>query len=466
MVQPSGVLVFGAGISGRAVVRYYAHRGVSVSLVDEASVPEDLASMVDGRVVVGRGQGLPSLREILQRLRGSIDQLVISPGIGWNHPLVEQARNLGLALTSEVELALARLDEPLVAITGTNGKTTTTHLIGQILYHLGVEAYVGGNEGHPLLEYVHRRDQGQTAASVIVAELSSYQLENLRGLRPRIAVFTNLEPDHLDRYADFAAYGQAKKNLALACSPQTVLISNDQCDALQDLLLDVLAQRQWFRHGAPASGSPFCGIYTQPEVDPRLGCVEWTHGQQVAHYDLHDFPLTGAHNQENLMAAILAVRALGHSAVEIQRVIGKLRPTPHRLEWVREHRGVCYFNDSKATNVASVRRSLESFAAGSVILIAGGKDKGLDYGAISTSITRSCKLLILLGAAKYRIERALGHCVPTYLVDNLAQAVEIAYQRAGQGEVVLLSPMCASLDQFRNYEERGDIFKQLVRALV
>ena len=426
--------------------------------IDPADYPPEFEDLGD-RIWAG---ALPGLSKILERFTGPVAWMVVSPGVPRSHPLVREAAKRGLEITTEVELAARAIDGPLVAITGTNGKTTTTHLVGQILRSLGVPVTVGGNEGHPLLDYVLGRSQGTLTPATVVAELSSFQLEGVRGLKPTVGILTNLEPDHLDRYPSFAVYGQAKKNLALACEPDAPLIVNANCPALRDLVVDIRAPIRLFGGRWPKNIKGVTGIFYDAESH---SCRELKQGEPGFRYDLRDFKLLGAHNRENLMAAILAVRALGYAGSRIAPVVGDLIPTPHRLEFVRERAGVVYFNDSKATNVASVRRSLAAFAPSSVILVAGGRDKGLDYAELGPLIARHCRHLFLLGEAKHQIANALGSFTQTHLVESLADAVAGAQAWARSGDVVLLSPMCASLDQFKNYEERGECFRRLVTSL-
>jgi UDP-N-acetylmuramoylalanine--D-glutamate ligase len=388
--------------------------------------------------------------------------IVVSPGVPLNIKPLEEAREAKIPVTSEIELAAAALKEPLIGVTGTNGKTTTATLIGEMFKADERGCYVGGNIGKPLLDYVTDSQK----AEAVVAELSSFQLELTEKLVPAVAIFTNLEEDHLDRYPDMDAYTKAKKRLLKACDRNSYVVLNYDNPNIAGFAHENQGKLMWFTKRNPMQiggefAERFVGVYydaVQKQVIAKI-----TGKDEV--YDISQFRLFGDHNKENLMAAICAARALGVSPKAIQAVIRDFKGVNHRLEFVRRKDGVYFFNDSKGTNVMSVQRSLSAFNTNPIILIAGGKDKGMDFTPLAELVRRKCKILILLGEAKEKINRAIGDFAETYLVGTFEEAVLLAYQKSRTGDIILLSPGCSSFDMFRNYEERGNYFKKIVNQL-
>lgn len=388
--------------------------------------------------------------------------IVVSPGIPPNIKPLEEAREKNVPITNEIELAVGAIKEPLITITGTNGKTTTTTIIGEMFKADQKPCFVGGNIGTPLLNYVVDGPK----ADYVVAELSSFQLELTEKLIPAVAVFTNLEEDHLDRYSDMQAYTTAKKRLLKACDRNSFVVLNYDDPNIAKFADENVGKLMWFTKRDPMSiggqfAENFVGAYLSEDKKKLVAKI--TGKEEV--YDLSQFRLFGDHNKENLMAAVCAARAMGVSPQAVQAAINALRPVPHRLEFIRKKDGVYFFNDSKGTNVMSVKRSLSSFNSNPVILIAGGKDKGMDFAPLVDLVRKKCKILILLGEAKEKINRSIGDHAETYLVGTFEEAVLLAFQKSRSGDIILLSPGCASFDMFRNYEERGDYFKKLVAQL-
>lgn len=450
------VLVVGFGLSGVAVTKYMVKQGARV-MVSEAKqkneVMESVKACQDLKIEFEFG-GHTSKTFLGAEL------IVVSPGVPLNLKVLDEARAKATPITTEVELAALALKEPLIGVTGTNGKTTTTALIGEMFRADGREAFVGGNIGEPLLNYVTNGGK----AEVAVAELSSFQLELIQKLVPAVAVFTNLDQDHLDRYGTMDAYANAKKNLLRACDRNSFVVLNYDDTIVSRFAQETSGKVLWFTTRDPMDiggdfAEKFAGAYLKgSEVILRITGKE-------EKYDLAQFKLFGDHNRENLMAAICVARAMGVKPKSIQTVIDHFRGVAHRLEFIRRKDGVYFFNDSKATNVNSVMRSLMSFRRSPVVLIAGGKDKGMDFSPLGDLVKKRCKMLILLGESKEKINRALGDYAETYLVGTFDEAVLMAYQKSRSGDIILLSPGCASYDMFRNYEERGDYFKRLVNSL-
>lgn len=437
------ILVLGLARTGRECARFLAQRGAQVFL-------SDLRNEMELKPEMETLSGLP----IQYRLGGEepawlngMDCVVPSPGVPMDNRLLQEAVRRQIPVLSEIELAYRFLPMPLVAITGTNGKSTTTTLIGEMFKAGGIKTFVGGNIGTALVSFAGGDWQWG------VAEISSFQLEWVEEFRPRIAVLLNLTEDHLDRYADFAAYCAAKERIFAAQTQDDVAVLNRD-DALVWALRGRLAARVVSFGFAEAPD----GVYATDDA------MVWRGGGKEESFPLAHVKIQGVHNVENMMAAIAAAKAAGVSREAVQKALEAFPGLEHRLEFVRERGGVRYFNDSKGTNVGAVVKSLASFN-GPVILLAGGVDKGGDYSPLNDEVKSKVRRLVLFGAAKNIIAGALGDLTQTVVVDDLAAALHDAAAHAEAGDVVLLSPACSSFDQFNNYAERGRRFKELVRAL-
>lgn len=376
-----------------------------------------------------------------------IDYLVPSPGVPMDNLLLRQAVARQIPVLSEIELAFRHFPAPLVAITGTNGKSTTTTLIGKMIEADGKKVFLGGNLGAPFIGAVNQSwDWG-------VVEISSFQLEWVEEFRPRIALLLNLTEDHLDRYSSFADYCQAKERIFAAQLSSDFAILNRDDSLVWAMRERIAAKVVSFGFDEIADG-----------VFATATEVVWRNGALEERFSLANAKIQGVHNVENIMAAIGAAKCAGVSRRAIEQTLEDFPGLEHRLEFVREKDGVRYYNDSKGTNVGAVVKSLASFSA-PVLLLAGGVDKGGDYGPLAELVQKSVCRLVLFGAAKQTIAAALGHLTSTIVVGDLAAAVSDAAAHAQPGDVVLLSPACSSFDQFRNYAERGRLFKTLVQAL-
>ena len=437
------VMVLGLARTGRDTARFLAQQGAIVLV-------SDLRPAADLQAELNALAGLPIQYHLggedLNWLEG-VDMVVPSPGVPMNNPLLQEAGQRGVEIISEIELAYRSLSLPLIAITGTNGKSTTTTLIGEILKANGTKTFVGGNLGMPLIGC------GPDNWDWGVVEVSSFQLEWVKWFRPRIAVLLNISEDHLDRYTDLAAYAHAKQRIFAAQIEQDIAILNRDDSR-------VWAMRQQLRSRVVSIGFSEVpnGVFAERDA------IVWRDGQGEERFPLTAVKIKGVHNVENMMAAIAAAKAVGVGHDVIQKTLDTFPGLEHRLEFVREKDGIRYFNDSKGTNVGAVEKSLASFSE-PVILIAGGVDKGGDYGPLQNYIRQRVRRLVLFGAAKEIIAEALGHLTETVIVADLAAAVGDAAAHAQPGDVVLLSPACSSFDMFRNYAERGKAFKSLVRAL-
>lgn len=441
------VLVVGLKRTGVSVARFVANQGGRVRVNDVQGSPallSELASLADVPLDLALETNNP---EVLS----GVDLVVPSPGVPGNAPLLSAARGRGIPVWSEIELAARFIACPIIAITGTNGKSTTTTLLGEILEQHNQRVFVGGNLGTPLLEAAGVRYE------VAVAEVSSFQLEWIEQFRPHIGLFLNLSEDHLDRYTSFTAYGLTKRAL-LAGQESTdwAVVNRDDPEvwALAENLPGQIFSFGW----SPLSPDVQEGAWSNAEtlIVRYRGLEE--------RYELERIRLQGRHNLENIMAAVSAATVWGVARETMLPVLETFSGLPHRMELVAKKRGVCYFDDSKGTNVGAVVQSLAS-CAGPVILLAGGVDKGGDYRPLQAQVRAKVKKLIVFGQARDVIRAALGSETTTLMVDTLAEAVQEAAAVAHDGDVVLLSPACASFDQFRNYAHRGQVFRACVEAL-
>ncbi len=378
------------------------------------------------------------------------DLIVVSPGVDLKIEPIQKAVEKGIPVISEIELAYQFIDIAIIAVTGTNGKTTTTFLIGEMLKADGRRVGVGGNVGDPLIIFSDERDRWE----VLVAEISSFQLEAIKNFKPWISVLLNITEDHLDRYPFYEDYIEAKAKIFSNQKSTDFAILNQDDPEVMKLAKDVKARKFFF------------GLYSRPKEGAfSNGKTIYLKLNEIEEeYSLSQVPLKGIHNVENMMAAILASRLYGCSKKAIETALNQFKGLEHRLEFVREIRGVLFYNDSKGTNVGSVVKSLQSFST-PIHLIAGGRDKKTDLTPLRELLQKRVKELILIGEARERMNRELGGLIPTHLAETLEEAVQIAYRNADTGEVILLSPACSSFDMFKDYKERGRVFKEIVNRL-
>lgn len=441
------VTVVGMGRSGAAAAALLAREGAEVLVIDDRQkeVPASLqAASFSGREGASLRFHLGEWRE--EDLL-SAESVVLSPGVPLKKLPIKKLESLRIPVIGEMELASVFLTAPIIAITGTNGKSTTTTLVGEILKGWGWKVFVGGNLGVPLSEAVG------APWDFIVVEASSFQLETIERFHPRIAALLNVTPDHLDRYPDLLSYQKAKWRIFENQSEGDHAILNGD---------DPLAVPPFLK-GAPVLFSrtriPQRGVYLN---DGEIVSNVWGEAEPIIRLDA--LRLKGAHNVENVMAAVAMTLLCGCSAECIRQTLAQFKGLPHRMELVREVRGVKYLNDSKGTNVGAVMKSLEGLTV-PVTLIAGGKDKEGDFTPLRELVQKKVKRLILLGEAKEKMARCFATHPAVEQVDSIDQAVERAFASAEPGEIVLLSPGCASFDQFRDYQHRGDVFKQAVTRL-
>ena len=437
------VVVYGLGLSGRAATVFLRRRGVEVVALDQRAGAG--AEFADDPGVELRLGNEP------RELPAHVDGVVLSPGVPLDRPLLQEARRSGVPIIAEVELAFPFLEGPVVAITGSNGKSTTTAMTGAMLEAAGYPVEVCGNIGQPLCA-VADGEPGR----IFTVELSSFQLEAVDSFRPGAAALLNLAPDHLDRHADFAAYRSAKERIFRRQKLKDLAVLGASAPWLARL--PTPGRRRYFTsRGEVADGCQRLGnrvVEVHPGEPPR------------ELFQTSDVPLPGPHNLENAMAAALLARHHGVEPEAMVQALREFRGLPHRLEKVRERLGVVWYDDSKGTNLAATVRSLEGFADETVHLILGGRFKGGDLEELLQGIESKARRVYLIGEASDVFAQALSSTPVAFEeLGTLSRAVEQASEEARPGEVVLLSPACSSFDQFTNFAERGRVFQRLVQAL-
>jgi UDP-N-acetylmuramoylalanine--D-glutamate ligase len=433
------MMVVGMGTSGAAAARFAAARGAHLLMTDRRA-ELDRTALPEGEVRLGA--------EDLAWLDG-IDLVVTSPGVPRDAILLAGAVARGIPVIGEIELAARFITAPIGAVTGTNGKSTVTVMVGEMLRAAGRRVFVGGNLGTPLV------DAAGGGYDAIIAEVSSFQLEWIQTFKPRVGVHLNLTDDHFDRYRGLEDYGRAKARLFENQDRDDWAILNRDDPNVWKLAPQLRARVMSF------------GLGTEPAVPAiwRAGAtLGFDTGERRGQISLRGYRLAGRHNLLNAMAAAAAALAMGAGEGAIERALGDFRALAHRIECVRDRDGIAWIDDSKGTNVGAVVEALEAVPA-PVILIAGGVDKGGDYAPLAEPLRRKVKRAILIGAAREKMCAALRGSTDMELVATLAEAVERAARIARRGDTILLSPACSSFDQFRDYAERGNVFKELVRAL-
>ncbi len=436
-------LVVGLARTGVALTRFLAEAGAQVTVADQAPA----ADLADQRgdienLGVTEELGVPQPSCV-----AAYDLILLSPGVPPEAPWLEEARRAGVPVWGELELASQFITIPVIAVSGTNGKTTTTTLVGKFLEKSGLKPLVGGNIGTPLISLLSR----QSEADFLVLEVSSFQLDTAPHFHPQAAALLNITPDHLDRYSDYAAYVASKAGLFRDQTSEDLKVLNADDPLVRPLnqgpsrvyyfsTLESLPLGAWLENGA---------IRVKRSSN------------QEERFPLADILLPGRHNLENIMAALLLALDAGANPFACREVLAHFPGLPHRLEWVARIGGVDFYDDSKGTNVGAVARSLAYFDR-PLILIAGGRDKDSDFTVLSPLIRDKVKALVLVGETKEHLARVWNGLAPAYLTADLAAAVARSWEISQPGDVVLLSPACASFDMFRDYAHRGETFQQLV----
>ena len=460
------IVVVGLGSSGVATAQFIRSRGATVTATDMAGESEMSPEALQLREFGVRLE----LGEHKLETFETADLVVTSPGVPHESAPLEYARSQGVTVWGEMELASRYIQEPIVAITGTNGKTTTTTLVGEMLRHSGLKVFVGGNIGKPLIRYIDSQEKAQ----IVVVEVSSFQLDTIDRFRARVAVLLNIAEDHLDRYVDFGAYAWSKFRIFENQRPDDIAIINGNDSQINKLADRIISRRLSFLRGViTQSKNPLAqAIITEDTIvfdlqgsdhelfadHPQFGAVE------EAVIPLSAISLFGRHNQENTAAAALATLAAGGNMQGIMDALAHFSGLPHRLEFITKVEGILYYNDSKATNVDAVIRALESFTE-PVVLLLGGRNKGGNFATLGDSIQPNVKSLVLFGEAREEIESVFKGVVASVMAQSMSDAVSKARKIAESGDVVLFSPGCASFDMYENYARRGEDFRRCVENL-
>ncbi|WP_022961873.1 UDP-N-acetylmuramoyl-L-alanine--D-glutamate ligase [Halopseudomonas pelagia] len=437
-------IIVGLGKTGLSVARYLAGRGLPFAVADTRANPPGLDQLKRFAPMADLHLG-----ELDADLLCKASELVVSPGIALSTPALLQASAAGVSLIGDIELFAREAHAPIVAITGSNAKSTVTTLVGEMAAAAGKHAAVGGNLGTAALDLLDEK------ADLYVLELSSFQLETTDRLNAEVATVLNISEDHMDRYPNLLAYHQAKHRIFRGA--RQVVVNRDD-DLSRPLVADQLP----------------CWTFGLSRPDFKgFGLIEkdsqtWLAFQFEALMPVAELKIKGAHNQANALAALALGHAVGLPRPAMLEALRQFAGLPHRCQWVGQHNGVDFYNDSKATNVGAALAAISGFAAetaGKQVLIAGGDGKGADFSPLLPAVQQHCRAVILLGRDAPLLENALAGSVPLIRVTNLDEAVAAAAQAAQPGDMVLLSPACASLDMFRNFEERGELFASAVGRL-
>ncbi len=439
-------LVPGAARSGIASAEFLAAHGAVVTISDiknENDITADLTKLKELGVNLDLGGHT-------EEYFTSAEVIVLSPGIPQTIPLIQKAKTAGVEIISEIELAFRHTDASVIGITGSNGKTTTTALTGSIMRHAGLNSMVCGNIGNSFIGELNAKPETE----YFVVELSSFQLETVSRFKPHAAAILNITPDHMDRYATVVDYAEAKFRLFMNQDINDFAILNYDDLRLRDYAKKLNAKVMFFSSKERVEN----GIYLQGS---EMNLVE--NGKIIRKIPDNILILKGRHNLENFMAACLLSRSVGVSIEDIIKAAKEFEPIEHRIEYVRTFKGAEFYNDSKATNVDSAIKAIESFPA-NLILIMGGKDKAGDFTVLTELLAERVKTLVITGDASEKIRKQVGDSVEHVVEKDFDNAVRTAVNIAEEGDIVLLAPACASFDQFNNYEERGRRFKELVNS--
>jgi UDP-N-acetylmuramoylalanine--D-glutamate ligase len=435
------ILVVGLGKTGQDTIKFLLSKGAQVQASDSSSIDKikEIVTELESkgvRVEVGTHTDETFLwAEII----------VLSPGVPLNVPQIQRAMSEGIEVISEVELASYFIATPIIAITGSNGKTTTSTLIARILERNGKKVFLGANIGTPLIQIAEKSDE----FDILVLELSSFQLQGIKSFRPYIALVLNISPNHLDHHESFEEYVESKMKIYSNQSSDDWFVYNKDDEIISKYLPKVKSQKIPFSKNSIEDGASFNGT--------DIKFKEHT-------YDISSTKLLGIHNIENMMAAIIGTSILGCDPQLIQDEINNFEPLEHRNEYIGNLSGARVYNDSKSTSPAATLRALESLPQ-PIILIAGGKDKGVSFEPLKRLVNEKVRLMVLIGESKLRMKEELGNSVHSELAGSLKEALDITSQNITAEDSVLFSPACSSFDMFKSYEDRGAKFKEIVKEL-
>jgi UDP-N-acetylmuramoylalanine--D-glutamate ligase len=451
------ITVVGLGITGDAVARFLVNQGAIVTVTDSGSgdrvkkAAEKLKSM---GVLVTLGKHNPELFN-------EAELIVLSPGVPHTAKHFNEARERGIPVLGEIELAYRFISEPIIAVTGTNGKTTTTTLLGEMLMKSGKKTFVGGNIGNPLIDYVNSNKK----ADCLVVELSSFQLDTIEYFRPDVAVLLNITDDHMDRYPNFKAYVNSKARIFENQTSDDIAVLNGFDHAIEEMSYRIKAKKVFFyqKDRASAMSKDYAVIQKQTvlsksRISIHMGDLkDWNP-------DLSEFKPVGIHNLENASAAIVAALAAGATKEGINSALKNFKGLSHRLEKVATINGVDFINDSKATNTDAVAKAIETFDQPQIVIM-GGRDKYSNFQRLRSVVQKHVKHLILMGESAEKIYGILSDIVDAEFAGSMKDAALKAFMASVPGDVILLAPGCASFDMYTNYKERGEDFCRAVQLL-
>ena len=433
-------LIAGLGRTGIETIKFLIGKGAKVKATDINSfdiLPNEISELIDSGLEVETGKHSENF------LNWS-DIVILSPGISFNTQFVKEAIRKNKEVISEIELAQFFITKPIIAITGSNGKTTTTSLISSILENNNYKVFTGGNIGIPLIT-IADKDQD---FDYIVLELSSFQLQGTKSFKPYVAIFLNISPNHLDHHANFEEYLNSKMKIFKNQNSNEWAIINRSNENIENLLSDI--------------GSNIVSFGNIPDSELKVVNKEVHTRKNI--YDLSKIKLIGAHNLENAMCAIAVSEITNCNKEKTIEAITNFKSLPHRIEFVKNLNGVKIYNDSKSTSPGATLKALESITS-PIILLAGGKDKGISFEILKETVNKKVKHLILFGESKFRMKEQIGKCVNTTVTNNLKDAVNEAISHSSSEDSILLSPACSSFDMFTSYEERGKEFKEIVKNI-
>ncbi|MBU0991644.1 MAG: UDP-N-acetylmuramoyl-L-alanine--D-glutamate ligase [Proteobacteria bacterium] len=440
------ILVVGLGKSGVSVARFLKELGALVTVTDTKS-KESLGSIADDLQGAGIATVFGTHHDDTFKDK---DLIVLSPGVSHTIPPVKKAVSNQIPVVGEIELASWFIREPIIAVTGTNGKTTTTTLVSDMLTCSGKTVFTGGNIGTPLIDYLRHKEK----KDLLVVEVSSFQLDTIQTFRPSVSILLNITDDHLDRYDNFNGYAASKIRIFENQEESDTAVIYGDDPKIRALTKDIKCKSLFF---GGAKDLPFHAVIETGQIRINTPILSFS-------LDIETLPLFGGHNFENIAASTLAAMAAGATEEGIRSALSQFKGLPHRIEYVDKLNGISFYDDSKATNVDAVLRALEAFTC-PVSLIMGGRDKGGNFSLLKDHVKKHVKKIIVIGEAAPVIKDALSDVSDILKARNMEEAVILAHQNASPGEAVLLSPACASFDMYNSYAERGNDFRMAVSKL-
>jgi UDP-N-acetylmuramoylalanine--D-glutamate ligase len=460
MYQGKKIVIMGLGRSTLALAKLLNSRGARVCVSDInpkdnlAELAKELGSL-QPEVEAEFGKHTPSLFL-------DADMVVVSSGVRMDTKPLDEVRVKGITIVSDIELVAREIEAPIIGVAGTEGKTTVAFLIRAFLEGARKTVFYCGDHGEPLANLLLKGIK----ADYVIVELSAYQLDNLQKFRPYVTVLTSLQPPYPERYPNVESYSALMRNLLRNLDDKCFIVYNFRDNNLKSVVAGNPAPKRVYRRKDPASlGEEVARLYKGSWLASSGRELVWRDDQGNVTFNIRNYRLYGLHNRDNLMAAVNTAKVLQVPNEVIQHVIEIFPGVPHRLEFVKKNGGVRFINDSRSTNVDTLRLALDSFPLDPVILVAGGRDAQADFTSLSDIVKTRVKTLVLVGEAKEHINRCLGDFSETFLVGTFEEAVLLSYQKSREGDIILLSPGCESYDMFVSYEERGNYFKKYVEEI-